>query len=400
MALSEPVGTGAIPTTQSQAQLLFRNQEYNFDTIFTDGNEVVIPADPTLYPTFVLLTPSGSVATSGIGTNLGNGKWRARWVVPADADTGEWRIQWTMYSTRQRTYQHELRFTVREQNEPLELLVDIPAFVVMEGTQGERVSLLTDIEYPIDLKLAVHESNACTAYSHELIRYDVGRMQHESVGVKTLWWAELPAFAAGEWMLFWSFRRSPAGPTERIVKELFVPPAIFWELYQSLDSFLDRIQKDQHQPFGYYEDDMYRYLKRGMQLLNQLNPVTTWQLYTLPRGWGLEDWLIRAAGYWAFQDRTIVGGEMQFNLGAQDITLDVERQQFYQQQAQDLWNQLTQFAGKSKREVLRHLRSPARLGLRLRTGVSATLGGADLLGGVTSPWLRGFSRARRRGGGY
>jgi len=50
MALSEPVGTGAIPTTQSQAQLLFRNQEYNFDTIFTDGNEVVIPADPTLYP--------------------------------------------------------------------------------------------------------------------------------------------------------------------------------------------------------------------------------------------------------------------------------------------------------------------------------------------------------------
>jgi hypothetical protein len=36
----------------------------------------------------------------------------------------------------------------------------------------------------------------------------------------------------------------------------------------------------------------------------------------------------------------------------------------------------------------------------LGTGVSATLGGADLLGGVTSPWLRGFSRARRRGGGY
>jgi hypothetical protein len=398
--MNDVAGTGVVSGNLNNQVLLFRGQGYDFDTTFVDGTEVCAPADPSLYPTFVILAPNGGIATSGVGSDRGGGNWRAHWMVPADADVGEWRVVWTMFSTRQRTYQHELRFTVREANEPLELQQDIPAFVAMEGAAGERVSLLTDLEHPLDLQLSIQETRATRAYSHELLRFPASRMEHERVGVKTLWWTELPAMASGEWLLFWTFRRSPAGPTERVVKELFVPPIIFWELYSALDSFFDRIQKDRHQPFGYYEDDLYRYLKRGMALLNQVNPVTTWQLYTLPRNWGLEDWLIRAAGYWAFEDRTITAGEMQFNLGAQDITLDVERQQFYQQQAQDMFNNIMQYAGKSKREVLRHLRSPARNGLRLGTGVSSTLGGADLLGGVTSPWLRGFSRARRRGGGY
>lgn len=400
MAMNEPAGTGVVSGNLNNQLLLFRDQSYDFDTTFVDGSEPCVPADPAMYPAFVLLAPNGTIVASGVGQDRSAGAWRAHWVVPADADTGEWRLVWTMYTTRMRTYQQELRFTVREANEPLELQQDVPAFVAMEGQPGERVSLLLDIEHPLELSMSIHETRASGAYSHELLNYSDGQLSHERTGVKTLWWTELPALASGEWMLFWTFKRSISGPTERVIKELFVPPLIFWELYNSLDSFLDRIQKDQHQPFGYYEDDMYRYMKRGLMLLNQTNPVTTWQLYTLPRNWGLEDWLIRAAGYWAFADRAITAGEMQFNLGAQDITLDVERQQFYQQQAQDLFNNIMQYAGKSKREVLRHLRSPARNGLRLGTGVSATLGGADLLGGITSPWLRGFSRARRRGGGY
>ena len=313
MSMNQVVGTGAVVSgNQTEKTLLFRGQSYDFDTVFLDGDEPCIPADPTMYPTFVLLDTKGAITTSGVGTDQGHGNWRAHWTVPADAGTGEWRIVWTMFTTRQRTYQQTLRFTVREQNEPLELQADVPAFVSMEGEPGERVSLLTDLEFPLDLELSLQETRSTHAYSHELLRFRADRMNHERVGAKTLWWTELPAMSSGEWLLFWTFRRSPAGPNERVIKELFVPPIIFWELYPALDSFLDRIQKDRSQPMSYFEDDMYRYLKRGLSLLNSCNPVTMWQLYTLPRNWGLEDWLTRAAGYWAFADRAIAAGEMQF----------------------------------------------------------------------------------------
>lgn len=387
----------------SEMQTVYRGQAATFEATFLEKGQRVVPHDPDTFPSFAIYDPTGATVTTGIGTDLGAGKWRATWNVPTGAKAGDCKIIWVMVSNTQRTYTQTQRFTLREQNNSTEILEDPDSFVFWPQV-GDRVTLLTEQpKYNMTLQMVMANGGSglpIGTWTEQTTLLDGTSpdIKSETIGSQTLYWVDLPGYGLGEWLLMWSYRDYPNGPTQRKVKHLYVPSTLFWELHPAVADVLDRIQKNaKATPFGYYEDDLLKYMQMGFKMLNRFKPLTNWDVNdpTYPRAF--DHFLIEASAFWACKSREIGSGELQFNYSGQEVTLDVDRSSVYATQTQAFADDINNYFKAEKINWYRSSYAPARLGLRLGMGVSAVLGGGDLLGGITSPYLRGFSRARRKG---
>lgn len=380
---------------------VYRGQTVNFQASFVLAGRKVIPLDASMYPSFSIHDPTGAAIITGVGTDMGNGLWQATWTIPPAAKTGDCKIVWTMVSNTQRTSQATQRFTLKEQNNAQDIVMDPSEFIFWPSV-GDQVSILTDGP-KVNMQLAIMATNTnltLATYNETTTLIDgiTPDIKTEQIGTQVLYFANLNGYAPGEWFLIWTYQDSAGGPRKRVIKHLYVPWTMFWELHPALADLLDRVQKNANAtPFGYYEEDYYRAMKMGFMTLNRFKPLTQWNMSdpTFPRS--MDHYLLEASAFWAMKAREIGAGELQFNYSGQEVTLDVDRSSIYATQAQAFADDINNQFKLDKVNWYRHTYTPVRLGLRLGLGVSAVLGGGDLLGGVTSPYLRGFSRARRKG---
>lgn len=375
-----------------QTTIVYRKQEADMQATFVENNERIVPIEPVNFPTYLIISPNREVIASGVGTELAQGTWNAHWTVPADAQPGSWTIRWNMVSNRERQYEFDQTFTVREVNDDISLRDD-PSIFIFFPQVADRVTLLLDREVK-DLDLSIRN---LTNDNSEVLHIYKDQLQHERIGTRTMWFVDLPPFGIGSFMLLWSFYTNNYGPRDKVIKRLEIPPMLYWDMFPKLADYVDRIQKDSKNPFGYFEEDLLQYMHMGLGMFNRYHPFTSFTLQNFPRGIGFETFLIECSAFWAFRARQLGAGELVFNYSGQEATLEADRQQAYSDQLSAILDDLNTHLTKAKINFTRHTYSPARLGMRLGLGASAVMGGGDMLGGITSPYLRGFSRARRRG---
>jgi hypothetical protein len=83
-------------------QKVVRGTTVAFEELFveTDGTTPIVPLDPSAYPAVSIVSPDEEILQSGVGTSLGDGRWRFTWFVPADVDLSgpdsPYRIDWLM----------------------------------------------------------------------------------------------------------------------------------------------------------------------------------------------------------------------------------------------------------------------------------------------------------------
>lgn len=375
-----------------QTTIIYREQEADFKAEFVESNERVNPIDPLLFPNFAIISPFNEIVATGVGQEIASGLWNAHWSVPKDSQPGSWKIRWALKSDRERQYEYEQTFTIREKNDDISLRDD-PAIFIFFPQVADRVTLLEDREVT-DIDLSIRN---LTNDNREVLHVSKSQMKSERIGARTLWYCDLPPFGIGSFMLLWSFFTSSFGPRDKVIKRLEIPPMLFWDLYPKLADYVDRIQKDSKNPFGYFEEDLMQYMHMGIMEFNRYHPATSFTLQNFPRGMGFESYLIECSALWAFKARQLGAGELGLSYSGQETTLEADRQQVYADQISAIQTNLDTHLVREKTNFIRHTYTPARLGMRLGLGASAVLGGGDLLGGITSPYLRGFSRARRRG---
>lgn len=388
---------------QKEMRVLYRGDFVYFTANFMESGNPVVPSDGTAFPSFAIYDPTGATIATGVGTDVGAGDWRASWNVQLGAKTGDGKIIWTMLSTTGRVFSYTERFTIREQNNQIDI-EDDPGSFIFWPNMGDRVSFLADGPVQnMTMTMLVANGGAgipMATYTEQTQLLSPGNpdIKSEGIGSKVMYYIDLPGYGMGEWLLLWSWKNSATGPTMRKVKQLYVPGTLFWELHPSLADVMDRVQKNaKATPFGYFEEDLYLYLKMGFGVLNRFKPMTQWSINdpTYPRAY--DHYLIEAAAFWAFKSREVGAGELAFNYSGQEVTLDVDRSSIYAQQCQAFLDDINNFFKPDKVNWYRHTYTPVRLGIRLGLGASAVLGGGDMLGGMTSPYIRGFSRARRKG---
>lgn len=372
--------------------IYYRKQEVDSQAVFVESNERINPLEPSSFPSFVVIDPNREIIAQGVASELAPGTWKAHWTVPTDAVPGSWMIKWNMVSDRERQYEFDQTFTVREENADISLRDD-PATFIFFPQVADRVSLMLD-NPPQGLDLSIRN---LTNDNTEVLHINKDQIKSEPLGARLIYYVDLPPFGVGSFMLLWSYFNNSYGPRDKTIKRLEIPPMLFWDMYPKLIDYVDRIQKDSKNPFGYFEEDLLQYMHQGLWLFNRYHPYTSFTLQNFPRGIGFESFLLECSAFWAFKSRQLGAGELVMNYSGQETTLEVDRQQPYADQLSSIVDDLNTNLTKNKINFMRHSYVPARLGLRLGMGASATMGGGDLLGGITSPYLRGFSRARRRG---
>lgn len=381
-----------LPETVSQTQVVYRGQDVDSVARFMDGDEKVIPSDPTQYPTFMVTDTKNQIIANGVAIELGDGEWSAHWTVPMDADPGNWEIRWNMISNRERQFEQNNAFTVREVNDDISLIDDPQTFVFFPQ-DADRVTLLLDREVE-DITLSIRNF---TNDNHEVLRLQRAQIRHEPLGARTMWYCDLPGFGVGTFMLLWSYFTHSWGPRQKTIKRLEIPPILYWNLVSKLSDLVDRIQKSSKTPFGYFEEDLLQYMQQGVMEFNRYHPMTSFTLSNFPQGIGFESFLLDCSALWALRSRALGSGEINLNYSGQEATIEADRQSAYMDQINHIRENLNTHLVREKTNFMRHTYNPIRLGLRLGLGASSTLGGGSLLGGITSPYLRGFSRSRRKG---
>ena len=113
-----------------------------FEAIFVeDDGTPIIPIDLSTYPAVQLVSPDEITIQTGIATNMGDGRWKFVWLVPADAQLStreqHWRIDWTILTVGNRQIQFNQSFDVIDHVEasPSERAY---TQIVLEG-QSERI---------------------------------------------------------------------------------------------------------------------------------------------------------------------------------------------------------------------------------------------------------------------
>lgn len=320
-----------------------------FEVLFRepDGTPLV-PVDPASYPQVAINDPDGTSITSGIGTDLGGGKYRFTWFVAADSPQGEHTIQWNMLTANNVQREIAETFTVIGQTD---LVGDLSSTYLTYKGRSERL-ISRWRQPPLELDVVLTAPDGSTASYAKTDLTEVSQDNH------TVFYVDTPAIStAGCYQVVWASRDTLVSPSMVTVQQLRVPNDSFWQMAPSLRMLIDKAQKSRKagssSVLAYTDSDLFEYFERGMDRINSATPITAWNLANFPASFGFGSYLLAAAGYWGILSQSLADGELAFNSSGQTVTLEVDHGAVYDSVLTKLETILTEEMPKTKLNMLR-----------------------------------------------
>jgi hypothetical protein len=168
---------------------------------------------------------------------------------------------------------------------------------------------------------------------------------------------------------------------------------------RNFERHIDRLQKSKGYFWSYTPSDFVSAAFEGMEMINSVQPITSWDLQQLPWDNGFGHYLTCAAGIKLFTGQRIAHGEANFNTNLQDANIDVDRSQVYATEIAQWNGYLDANLRIAKREWCRHHKPVAVLGVRFGASISGSSSGGfqstAAMGGIQSARpFRGFGGRR------
>lgn len=347
------------PTTTSSPRSVVRGASVTFEEVFAevDGTPLA-PIAADAYPSVSVVAPDQTILATGVALHLGDGRYRFQWYVPVDADLSSpdrpWRIEWLMVVTQNRQINRQAAFEITDtiEGDPTERAY---TYITMLGSPERLIARFYTEQEEIQVDVTDYRGTVLESYA----KVDL-TVRHEK-GTVAYYVDTSNAEGSGVFNVVWRSRQTAVSPQQITVQQLRVPELTFWTFQPSLRMFLDKIQKKVGMVQAYSDSDLYEYTLRGMGMVNQYNPVTTWSLNGFPPGMGFEEFMLLAACWWGLNAQYLSEGELAFSFSGQSVTLDVDRTGTYESAMSRIKEHLDTFLPKAKSTWLR----------RSSTGVSA-----------------------------
>ena len=340
------------PTPAIVPRSAVRGTLCTFEQLFLDENGLPLaPLDPQVYPMVSIITPEEEILQTGHALSLGDGRWRYVWSVPADAslstDGQQWRIEWIMVTTGNRSLELASNFEVIDaiETDPLERAYT----QICMAEASER--LLIKFRRP-------QESISLTFRGGVSLDY-TSRIQHVQQDGFHVYFVDTDPLSYGAFLGIWRARESMISPYTHYVQNVRVPEDMFWTQSVDLRMMIDKVQKRAGSVSAYSDSDLYYYLTSGVQYINTVNPITNWSLLYYPPYYGMPMYLTAAAAWIGLQAQYLAESEQAFSYSGQVVTLDVDRTAYYDTAITRLREFLTTELGRTKSNMVRRTNAGA-----------------------------------------
>jgi hypothetical protein len=345
---------------------LLRNDSVTFSKILTeyDGQ----PVDLATQVTCRILSPSGRTISEGLAQmDLDKGCYNYRFIVPADAELTSidhtWTIDWAFTLATGRVVNVVTEFDVVAENP------DLPERSLILAEQSKEM-----VEFFLPEKAEAGTLEVFNSGNSKIYTLD-SLSQLEVTPVESGFIYGLPCDTTNFPVDDYLFRLKAKLPNKRRIHdeivEVRVVPNIFWHLYPSLMTLIDKVRKRSDMVQSYTKSDVYEYIRKGVSMLNLLPPQTTgWTLQEFPlggpyhRGLDLSAYLISAAALWGLQAQVIMHGELNFSFNGQTVTLGYDASGALGSEIDLLLRQINEQFPDAKANVLRATQKVATVGVR------------------------------------
>lgn len=371
-------------------QKVVRGTAVRYEQLFLEEDGTpILPGDPSAYPSVSIVSPTEEVVQTGVATQIAGspGRWQFPWFVPADAELSTadmpWRIDWCLITNGGRQLTRSSEFVVCDN---VEASPDERQYfhLTFQGQTERLIIKFKNEQSDVHLTL-IDPSNTETNLNP--------RIQVIKDGQFYTYYADTDGLTrTGCYLAVWTTRQTVVSPPHTFVQQIRVPELFFWWIQPDFRMLIDKIQKKIGHVQAYSDADLYGYLIRGVEILNQTNPITGWTLQNFPVQYGFTTFLLAAAAWWGLQAQYLSEGELSFNFSGQTVTLDVDRTGFYADAMGRLKDYLDNDLEKTKRNALRRVSVGALAARPYDFGLQSLVTRVQTVNGGSNQILPLFSR--------
>tara|TARA_Y100000310_G_scaffold339024_1_gene430409 strand:+ start:389 stop:1528 length:1140 start_codon:yes stop_codon:yes gene_type:complete len=370
-------------------QKVVRGTSVLFQELFIEEDGTpLLPSDPSAYPSLSIMSPTEEAIQTGVATQVpaSPGRWQFSWFVPADAELSTsdtpWQIEWVMLTNGGRQVTRSANFVICDN---IEATPDERQYFNLTFCGQSERSLIKFKDRQDSVKVSLMCGSTVTDLSPTV--QEVQQGQYYVYYVDTA-----PLTQTGSYMVVWNTRQTPLSPASTFIQQIRVPEMLFWQLQPDFRMLIDKLQKKIGHVQAYSDADLYGYLQRGVDIINQTNPITGWSLHSFPTQYGMTTFLIAAAAWWGLQAQYLSEGELSFSFSGQTVTLDVDRTGIYESAMSRLKDYLDSELEKTKRNALRRVSVGAIATRPYDFGLTSLVTRVQTVNGGNSQVLPLFSR--------
>ena len=371
----------------SRGLTLLRGREHTFRMSFWEdqaANLPLTPMDANRYPSYVVVDPTGTVLQTGRAeTDAVVPNYKVMFVPAADAilsnDDRRWRIDWYMLTTVGRFVQASELFDVRDvdvtetetkdqkhmalEGAPKRIRIALPKRPVSVMVQLENANDPTQTILPLPAVYPPSGPNPSLTEIPDGDRY----VYHYDVPTGLL----LGGSDGMTYQAVWSILPTPLSEEDNVFQIIDVPPRQTFQYMQSLRQAIDKFQKKQNMIQAYQDSDIYEYLRRGLQLINGMDPIhISWQLTSVPSV--VQPYWLLGAMWWGLNAQQGSEIDLSFGFSGQSVTLDYDHAAAIDGYANKMMEAIKTSFGPLKKQLYRRQASVGTYSGRAlrRTGVN------------------------------
>ena len=339
-AASDPVRGGVVeckPKKQAESRAprgltLVRKATHVFrNAFFADDAQTVplVPLDASRYPSFQIVDINGQIISSGLATLDGTaGNYRVEFSVPHDAaisnDDRRWRLEWLMIDQNNRQLEKTTEFDVRDVEVTSTPVRDIKLLAMCD--QPLRL-FIRELHRPYSITLNVTDTAGNSVVGDTVVwPGPADTMLTEVTENETfVYYYDVPAdtlSAGSTYQAVFQIRSSVGSVAQHAFQVIEVPPTAALQYFPALRMCIDKYQKRRNLLQAYQDSDIYEYLIRGLEIVNGWNPVTSFQMTTLPSP--LVPFWLMAGQLWGLNAQFLLETDLQFSFSGQTVTLDYD----------------------------------------------------------------------------
>jgi len=301
---------------------------------FFENGVPVVSSNPSLYPTVIVRDINQELVSGGVGTFSGTDNfYHYTFTMPLDAiissDDAKYTIEWELLSDVGKNYRYSEYFDVAN-----------PAYNI---TTSKEIQKLILPFMPMTLSIPV--PSVPSAISFKL--YDSNNVEITFTPALTptlrgsyseyyIYDITIPASTMTqeqEYAGVWNFTIS--GEASIYYQKIRCCSLTAMSKISDMRMYLDKVQKDIDLYVGYRDSDLYFHLQRGLDIVNIVNPITSWTYLSFSTDGTLAPatlgW-IYAACYSALNAQYLAEGDSAFSYSGQPVSLEVDRTSFIESQ--------------------------------------------------------------------
>lgn len=316
--------------SRQSPRIVYRSNNATFRSdFFYDAAKLVpvTPVDPTQYPAYNIINPSGVIVQTGVASvDGGPGYYKVDWTILSDSElstaNSRWRMEWIMLDPNNRQIPLVWEFDVADRIVSTIDTNELEYIALEQKPYTVRIPLTA---IPTALNCVVSESNDANSIVSQGYFITGGGINQAINGDSYIYYMEIPANRLQgnlKYTAVWTIQDTIGSIEDHVFQVIRVIPHNLLQYVADLRTLIDRIQKKLHWVQAYQDSHIVNFLMHGLDLVNSHAPFSQWSYTGIP-GPVITYWIIYSAWY-ALQSQYIVGSDLDFNYSGQETTLETD----------------------------------------------------------------------------